>query len=684
VGHTPLVSIVMPTYNGSRYIDQAIQSCIGQTYLNWELIIVDDASTDSTPDIIEQYIDQDPRIYSIRHNQNRKLPAALNTGFRQAHGDYFTWFSDDDLYLPNALHEMVSFLEANPDVGLTYTDFTYIDSEGQPFESISVEPPETLGIHNPTGLCHLYRRCVQEAVGDYAEDLFLVEDLDFWIRAFSKFKVEALHKNLAYYRQHQASLTGTRGRRVYPLHERVLKRHLPSMHWMTKDMRAYAYLRLAKKALLGKDLVRAGQYTLKAVGFSPRYVVGKSVSKFITRKSQQPDGLELASVSPTFHKLVWLYTQSPAETLDSATWLETTQELRKMGCDVTLVTPGSKGLQQVRGIETFGIPRPSWYLLGQIKFHLDFVRLLRKQWKDADIVLFHPMSALWLMPLRFMRTLSRKRKPLFVMDSRTLHMTRGDKQTRKDKLRKQFYDLMHRLANDWTDGQVAITQRLAEAVGIPSKRLWGVWSSGVNAERFAAAHSYRKWNNTGEPIRLVYIGSLNYERNLMALCRAVKRANDTGLCFSLIIVGEGTEQTDLERFASTTYGQIYVFPAVPHEQVPHILAQAHVGVLPFPDEEKFRVSSAIKLFEYMASGLPIMSTRIVAHTDVIGDGAYAFWAEDATEQGLFNTLQQVWRSQAHLADMGTQASVAVEDWTWTATAQKLKTALEKGLAEHQR
>jgi glycosyltransferase involved in cell wall biosynthesis len=412
MGNMPLVSIVMPTYNGARYIAQAIQSCIAQTYLNWELIIVDDASTDTTPTIIEQYVDQDPRIYTIRHDHNRKLPGALNTGFRQANGAYFTWFSDDDLYLPNAIKEMVSFLEQNPDIGLTYTDFTFIDSEGMPLETISVEPPETIGIHNPTGLCHLYRRRVQEAVGDYAEDLFLVEDLDFWIRAFSKFKVKPLHKNLAYYRQHGASLTGTRGQRVYPLHEEALRRHLPTMHWMNKDMSAYAYLRLAKKALLCKDLAHAAQYTAKALRFSPRYVIGKSFNKFISRKQQPSTSLEQTSVKTTQPHLVWLYTQSPNDTLDSSTWLETTHELRKMGWKVTLVTPGPKGIQKVRDTEILCIPRPSWYLLGQIKFHTDFVRLLMSQHDSVDVVLFHPLSALWLIPMRYARAFSRKRKPI--------------------------------------------------------------------------------------------------------------------------------------------------------------------------------------------------------------------------------------------------------------------------------
>jgi glycosyltransferase involved in cell wall biosynthesis len=106
----PLVSIILPTYNGSRFLERAIQSCLGQTYFSIELIIVDDASTDSTPEILARAVKQDTRVRVIWHDRNRKLPAALNTGFSEAKGEFLTWTSDDNEYLPNAIEQMVDFL----------------------------------------------------------------------------------------------------------------------------------------------------------------------------------------------------------------------------------------------------------------------------------------------------------------------------------------------------------------------------------------------------------------------------------------------------------------------------------------------------------------------------------------------------------------------------------------------
>jgi glycosyltransferase involved in cell wall biosynthesis len=113
-----------------------------------------------------------------------------------------------------------------------------------------------------------------------------------------------------------------------------------------------------------------------------------------------------------------------------------------------------------------------------------------------------------------------------------------------------------------------------------------------------------------------------------------------------------------------------------------MLAKAHVGVLPFPDEEKFQVSSPIKLFEYMAAGLPVLATRIACHTDVAGDGGYVFWAEQASVTGLHAALCLVWQNRDSLRSMGSQAAIASRAWTWHESARKLRAALERGVAEY--
>jgi glycosyltransferase involved in cell wall biosynthesis len=111
------------------------------------------------------------------------------------------------------------------------------------------------------------------------------------------------------------------------------------------------------------------------------------------------------------------------------------------------------------------------------------------------------------------------------------------------------------------------------------------------------------------------------------------------------------------------------------------LAEAHVGVVPFADEQKFRVSSPIKLFEYMAAGMPILATRIDCHTDVVGQGNYVIWAEGSDEQALLDGLKKVWDVRQCLAKLGGEAAVASTGWTWAASAHKLAEAINKGIGE---
>jgi glycosyltransferase involved in cell wall biosynthesis len=248
-----------------------------------------------------------------------------------------------------------------------------------------------------------------------------------------------------------------------------------------------------------------------------------------------------------------------------------------------------------------------------------------------------------ILPLRLVRSLTGKLLPALVMDTRSLPMPSSHKQTWKDKVRKGAYIIENQLGNRCADGRLAITQRMAEAVRIPTEKLWGTWPSGADVEHFALARKDRRWPLPNASIHLIHHGSLHRERNLMTLCRVVVRANAEGMSFNLSLVGDGRERAELEDFATQTNGQVRVVSPVPYEQIPEVLARAHIGVLPFPDEEKFRVSSPIKLFEYMAAGLPILATRIVCHTDVVGPGNYAFWAQDAGEQGLLNALRLVWQ-----------------------------------------
>jgi len=377
--------------------------------------------------------------------------------------------------------------------------------------------------------------------------------------------------------------------------------------------------------------------------------------------------------------LLWVYPVPVATALDSATWLQTTQELRKLGWQVTLVGEGPAGQQVVNGVQVNCIPTVRKYFLGPLVFHARLLLFLLQRWSTIQVVLFHQLSAPWVLPLKLLRLLTGGRYPLFVMDTRDLNVVEG---TLKNRMRIAFFDLMHTLANWFADGQTAITPRMVDLVKIPKARQWGVWPSGVSLERFADVHIGRRWPTNDEPIQLMYVGKLHSERNLLPLAQAVENVNTHGRQFVLTFVGSGPEQAKLEEFAAQTAGRVRVCPPVSHEQIPDLLRETHIGVtsLPAPDNRKFQASSPIKLFEYMASGLPLFSTSNVCHTDVIGDGQYAFWAYGADVASLEQALENVWQARSNLPHLGESARQAVNAWTWQAAGQQLDQALKYGLA----
>lgn len=221
----PKVSIVMPVYNGEKYLAESIESVLAQTFSDWELLLVNDCSTDSSPAIMRAYVEQDKRIRYYSNPVNLKLPKTLNVGFKHARGDYFTWTSDDNRYKADALAEMVNFLKENASCGLVYCDLDFIDESGHIIRQQSLEP-DFLYCDNCIGACFMYRREAVEAVGEYDPDMTLVEDYDYWFRIEKRYPVAHIRKNLYTYRTHSASLTMTRAadvrRQMYRLRLREL------------------------------------------------------------------------------------------------------------------------------------------------------------------------------------------------------------------------------------------------------------------------------------------------------------------------------------------------------------------------------------------------------------------------------------------------------------------------------
>lgn len=225
----PLVSVVLPVYNGAEHVQKAIDSVLAQTYANFELIAVDDCSTDNTLEILKANAKRDSRIKVLSNETNLKLPRTLNAGFAAAGGKYLTWTSDDNKYKPNALEAMVGALEADASADMVYADYTNIDADDNVIAEVSLAESDALVAWNCCGACFLYTKSIAERVGLYDADLFLAEDYDYWLRIHAIGRIVHIPDNLYCYRRHSRSLTETRKSQIAAQTFRMIEKNFDSM-----------------------------------------------------------------------------------------------------------------------------------------------------------------------------------------------------------------------------------------------------------------------------------------------------------------------------------------------------------------------------------------------------------------------------------------------------------------------
>lgn len=222
------VSIILPIYNGAKYLAESIDSCLAQTFRGFELVVVDDGSTDATANILASYASCS-NLRVIRHDVNQGIAAALNHGFAESRGALLTWTSDDNIYEPQALEVMVKALEADVSLGMVYAASCMIDEMGGLIRPARVRAPEELDEDNCVGGCFLYRREVYQKIGGYKAESFLVEDYEYWLKVRQYFRMKKLDDVLYSMRLHPASLTMTHP--VEEVQEKVHKVRKPYVEW---------------------------------------------------------------------------------------------------------------------------------------------------------------------------------------------------------------------------------------------------------------------------------------------------------------------------------------------------------------------------------------------------------------------------------------------------------------------
>ena len=203
-----LVSIIMPSYNTAKFISETIESVLAQTYTNWELIIVDDCSTDDTDAVIRPYL-ADDRIRYIKNEKNSGAAVSRNRALREAKGKWIAFLDSDDLWLPEKLEKQIAFMEKN-NCRFSYTNYIEIDENSVP-NGRSVTGPKKITRHGMYNYCWMGCLTVMydaETVGlVQIADIKKNNDYAMWLKVCEKADCYLLEETLAKYRKRSGSIS---------------------------------------------------------------------------------------------------------------------------------------------------------------------------------------------------------------------------------------------------------------------------------------------------------------------------------------------------------------------------------------------------------------------------------------------------------------------------------------------
>lgn len=210
---TPLVSVILPSFNRADLILDSIQSLLDQSNSNFELIVIDDGSEDNTRDLLAPFAKQGLLKYA--YQENAGLPAARNHGIRLAKGELITFLDSDDLYLPQKLEKQVLFLNEHPDASLVHCWFSKFSEQvddlglrntswfsGEIYPQILLQWSVLMAVP-----CVMLRREVFDKVGRFNESLRWAEDLDLWRRVARHYAFHVIPESLVRIRVHPASMS---------------------------------------------------------------------------------------------------------------------------------------------------------------------------------------------------------------------------------------------------------------------------------------------------------------------------------------------------------------------------------------------------------------------------------------------------------------------------------------------
>ncbi len=308
---SPIASVVVPAFNCAATITETLRSILRQTFADFELIVVDDGSTDGTPEIVGRF--SDPRIRLIRQ-RNRGLAGAHNTGIAAARGEFVGFCDADDLWMPEKLERHIDHLRANPAVGISFSDSRMIDAAGRPIGVC--QKPKLKGLtaadifkRNPigNGSTAVIRRAALDGFayrpkGEAERDWWFDEnfrqsdDIEGWLRFVltQDWRIEGIDGLLTLYRIHGAALSANvacqldswldmRGK-IAQISPALVERHGPAAT-------AYQLRYLARRAVSMRDGALASRLVRQSLRASLRPLVEEPVKTIVTLAAAEILGL---------------------------------------------------------------------------------------------------------------------------------------------------------------------------------------------------------------------------------------------------------------------------------------------------------------------------------------------------------------------------------------------------------
>jgi glycosyltransferase involved in cell wall biosynthesis len=202
VAAEPRVTVLMGVHDGAPFVGSAIESIVRQTHAGWELIVVDDGSTDSSLAILHSWARRDGRIRVVEHPRRLGLAACLNDGFAQARGELIARLDADDVSAPDRLAKQVAFLDSHPDIAVVGSGAEFVDSGGRGMgNGFLFEQHDDIAanIYRTSPFIHpsvMMRRSFLESLGGYDVRLRRAQDADLWLRGYRRYRYHNLPQPL--------------------------------------------------------------------------------------------------------------------------------------------------------------------------------------------------------------------------------------------------------------------------------------------------------------------------------------------------------------------------------------------------------------------------------------------------------------------------------------------------------